>query len=253
MTRWPLLVLLTCAIPAVGSADPKYGHQVRFAGIHPIPKSQGGGICYIEGPHVHVYAADKLEYREHGPDHVFVGDPVAYGFDGTRYSYNGPHPIEIDVFDDGPPETEYCYLRGPHFHSFAPPDGPEFEKRGDAYFYVAEPTQVFIEARPLYIGINDRYRPLVYDRPRIEVEPPRGWVGARAEFVAPVVIVERPRAAVGFDVRVPLPSLQIGVEIGGPAVIVHDREDREDREDRGEREGHWKHDNGRHEGWHKRH
>ncbi len=257
MSRWWTLVLLPCAVVALAHGDSKFGKQVRFAGVHPIPKSEGGGICYIEGPHVHIYAADKLEYREHGPDHVFVGDPVAYGFDGPRFAYNGPHPIHVDDVVGGPPDVEYCYLRGPHFHNFAPPDGPDFEKHGDAYFYVAEPPRAFIDARPQFIGINDRYRPLVYDRPRIEVEPPRGWIGVRPEFVGPGVVVEGPHAGVvvdgphagiGVDVHIPVPSVHIGVdvpgvEVRGPGVIVRDRpviiEER----------GH--HDNGRHEGWHK--
>jgi len=106
MSRWWTLVLLPCAVVALAHGDSKFGKQVRFAGVHPIPKSEGGGICYIEGPHVHIYAADKLEYREHGPDHVFVGDPVAYGFDGPRFAYNGPHPIHVDDVVGGPPDVE---------------------------------------------------------------------------------------------------------------------------------------------------
>ena len=91
--QWILLALAASPRhPAL--ADHKCGHQVRFSGIHPIPKTEGGGICYIEGPHVHIYAANKLEYRTHGDDHVFVGDPVAYGYDGPKYAYKGPHPIQ---------------------------------------------------------------------------------------------------------------------------------------------------------------
>src|SRR5678815_2591377 len=81
-----LRVLITFALVAVFAATPalagkKYGKQVRFAGIHPVPKGEGGGICHIQGPHVHIYAANKLEYRMHDDDYVFIGDPMAYGWD----------------------------------------------------------------------------------------------------------------------------------------------------------------------------
>jgi hypothetical protein len=254
-----ILIVLLCLGAASALADPAYyGRQVRFAGIHPIPKSEGGGICYIEGPHVHIYSANKLEYRVHGDDHVFVGDPMAYGYDGPKYAYRGPHPINVDVVYPGDPGVEYCYIQGPHYHYFAPPDGPDFRMQGDAYFYVGEPPHAFIEARPMYVGINDYYRPMVYTRPVIEVEPPVGWVGVRAEFGGPGVVVAGPRAAVvapgvevrgGVGVAVPVPSVSvgvgIGVTVGGPAVIVHDRPGPVIIDER------YHHDNGRHEGWHK--
>ena len=180
-----------------------------------------------------------------------------------RYTYNGPHPIQVDAVVGGPSQVTYCYLTGPHFHNFAPPDGPEFKHEGDAYFYVAEPPRAFIDARPAYIGINDYYRPLVYDRPRVEVEAPVGWVGARVEFGGPGVVVggpgvvvgapgvvvggpgvhvERPGVGVEVGVHVPMPSVHVGVDIGGPGVVVHDRPVIIEK----------KHDNGRHEGWHHR-
>jgi hypothetical protein len=239
--RW-ITIILASLLAVSAYADSKFGRQVKYLGVHPIPKSQGGGICYIEGPHVHIYAANKVEFRDHGGDHVFVGDPVAYGYDGPRYAYNGPHPIHVDAVVGGDPDVEYCYLTGPHFHNFAPPYDPDFKFQGDAYFYVGEPPRAFIEARPMYIGINEYYRPLEYQRPHIEVDAPVGWIGARAEFIGPEVYVEG-RPGIGVDVHVPMPSVQvgIGVDIGGPVIVrEHDR-------------GHWHHDNGRHNGWHKGH
>jgi hypothetical protein len=255
--RWILLVLTCLALGSPAVADVKYGRQVRYAGIHPIPKNEGGGICYIEGPHVHIYAPNKLEYRTRGPDNVFVGDPVAYGWDGPKYAYKGPHPIQVDAVVGGDPEVEYCYINGPHYHYFAPPEGPDFKMVGDAYFYVGSPPQAFVDARPTYVGINTMYQPIVYTRPVVEVAPPEGWIGVRAEFVGPPAVVVHERAGVvapgvvvegGVGVAVPVPSVHvgvgIGVNIGGPAVIVHDRPSAVIIE---------KHDNGRHEGWHKHH
>lgn len=234
-----LLIVLVCLAAAPALADHRWGKQVRFAGIHPIPKSEGGGICYIEGPHVHIYAANKLEYRIHGDDHVFIGDPVAYGYDGPKYAYKGPHPVQIEAVVGGEPDTEYCYIEGPHYHYFDPPDGADFKLVGNAYFYVGAPPPVMIEARPQYVGINAYYKPIVYTRPVIEVDAPVGWIGARAEFVTPGVVVEAPGAVVvdhrhgavvapgvgvaaGVSVSIPMPtvSVGIGVDVGGP-VILH--------------------------------
>jgi hypothetical protein len=218
------------------------GKQVRYIGIHPLPKSEGGGICYIEGPHVHVYDADKVQYRDHHGANYFVGDPVAYGYDGKRYAYKGHHPIHVSaVVGDDDPDDEYCYITGPHYHYFAPPDGgngPEFRVAGDAYFYVGDPPRAYVEARPAMMKINTVYQPLVYDRPVVTVDPPEGWIGARAEFAGPELVVEpraaaviAPRAGVTVEAAIPEPSVHVGVGIGigagigigVPGVIVHER------------------------------
>lgn len=213
------------------------GKQVRYVGIHPVPRAQGGGMCYIEGPHVHVFAANKLEYRDHNKANYFVGDPVAYGYDGPKHAYKGHHPIQVHaVVGDEHEDVEYCYLDGPHYHSFAPPPGPEFQIRGDAAFYVAEPPPAYIEARPAMVKVNAVYSPLVYTRPVVTVEPPSGWIGVRAGFGAPaavvvdapaaeVVVPARARAGVhvGAEVVVPTPSLSVNIGIGTPGVIVRDR------------------------------
>ncbi len=247
MRRTSVLVVLALAASSVALASDEHHHfgkQVRFVGIHPIPKNEGGGICNIEGPHVHIYIANKLEYRDHSGDAYFVGDPVAYKYDGPKYAYKGPHPIHVEAVVGGDPDVEYCYLEGPHFHYFKPAPteiDADFKVVGDAYFYVGEPPHVFIDARPAYVGINAQYRPLAYARPVVEVEAPSGWIGARAEFLTPGVIVETPGVYVeerghgrgrghgavvvggdtvfggGIDVHIaapPPPSIHIGVGIG---------------------------------------
>lgn len=224
-TIYLALVLVIAAGIQPASAGKK---QVRYVGIHPVPKSEGGGVCYIEGPHVHIFAANKIEYRDHRDHNYFVGDPVAYGYDGPRHAYKGHHPIHVHaVVGDDQDDVEFCYLDGPHFHSFAPPAGIEadFVVADDAYFYVAEPPPAYIEARPAMIKINAVYTPLVYSRPVVEVEPPSGWIGVRFGMpavvvvdpapvvVAPVVVV--PRVRTGVEVHVPMPRLSVEFGIGG--------------------------------------
>jgi hypothetical protein len=201
------IAIVACLVVLAPASHAAPRAQVRYVGIHPIPKSEGGGICYIEGPHVHSYKADPLQYRLHDTANYFIGDPVAYGYDGPKYAYKGPHPIEVDaVLGDDDPDVEYCYLEGPHYHYFAPPPGPDFKHVGDAYYYVGTPSHAFVAARPRMVKINALYQPLVYERPHITIEAPIGWIGARAEFA---VVVTPPRPRPRF-------------EIVEPEVIVYD-------------------------------
>ena len=233
----PMVLSVTLFAGLAGLSGPAIagGKQVRYVGIHPIPKSEGGGICYIEGPHVHIFEADKIQYRDHHGDNYFVGDPVAYGYDGKRYAYKGHHPIHVNVVvGDDDPDDEYCYINGPHYHYFAPPEGPEFKVVGDAYFYVGEPPRVYVDARPAMMKINAVYQPMVYERPVVTVDAPVGWIGARAEFVVPTagVVVDGPRAGavvvppsagVSVEAHIPAPSIHVDVGIGLPGVVVHER------------------------------
>ncbi len=231
--RW--ILVLACVLASSPAFAKKHGRQVRYAGIHPVAKAEGGGICHIEFPHVHIYPANKLEYRLVADNYVFVGDPVAYGWDGPKYAYKGHHPIQVNVIAELPePTTTYCYINGPHYHYFEPPEGPDFKVAGDAYFYVGTPPPAYVEMRPAYIGINAVYTPIAYTRPVIEVEPPSGWIMVRPGVVveAPAVIVDGPRGrgavggvgvSAGVSVHIPVPTLSVGVEVGGPAVMVRGR------------------------------
>jgi hypothetical protein len=237
--RW-ILLGLACLFVTPAMAGAKFGKQVRFAGIHPVPKSEGGGVCHLEAPHVHIYKPNKVEYRVQNDNHVFVGDPVAYGWDGPKHAYKGHHPVEVNVVAGvGDPYTHYCYLDGPHYHHWDAPQSPDFKVVGDAYFYVGTPAPLYLEARPSYVGINATYQPIAYTRPVVEVEAPSAWIMVRPGFVvapAGVVIDRHPgrghgarkhdtvvTGGVGVSVHVPAPTLSVGVQIGGPGVIVHDR------------------------------
>ena len=227
--------------------------QVKYVGIHPVSKSEGGGMCYIEAPHVHVYGADKIQYRDHYGANHFVGDPVAYGYDGPRHAYKGNHPIHVHaVVGDDHEDVEYCYLDGPHYHYFQPAVEADFKVVGDAYFYVGTPPAAYIEARPAMVSINTVYRPLVYARPVVTVDAPVGWIGARAEFVGPGVVVAAPHAHVvapsagvhvEAGVHIPMPSVQIGIGIGGPVVrervYVRDRHHHHGKHKFKRGRGHW--------------
>ncbi|HTJ44621.1 MAG TPA: hypothetical protein VL463_21095 [Kofleriaceae bacterium] len=269
-----ILLPVMIALASIGYATDAHAdhkRQVRYVGIHPIPKEYGGGTCYIEVPHVHVYMVPdaKVHYRDHRGSLYFVGDPVAYGYDGPKYAYNGPHPIRVDaVVGDDDEDEEYCYITGPHYHAYAPPEviSADFQLQGGAYWWVGTPPQAYVDARPVYAKVNAYYTPMHYERPVVVVDsPPPGWIGASIEVVPPVaavevhtpgVIVEEAppppvvvNGGVGFEahVGVALPSLD--VHVGGPSAVIvgsppPDRVIIVDKHH---------HDNGRHRGWYKHH
>lgn len=245
------LVPIALAAAVAGTAVAGKGSkQVRYVGIHPVPRSAGGGLCHIEGPHVHIFAANKLEYRDHRGANYFVGDPVAYGYDGPKYTYKGHHPIQVHaVVGDDHEDVEFCYLDGPHYHGFAPPSGPDFEVRAGVNFYVGTPPPMYLEARPAMVRVNAVYTPLTYERPVVTVEPPSAWIGVRAGFAAPaaVVVGGRPGAVVvpgrvraGVDVVVPTPSLSVNIGVGA-GVVVHDHVHVKHRKHKHKKHGKWRH------------
>jgi hypothetical protein len=188
------------------TAASAHAKQIKFSGKHPIPKAVEGEFCYIDAPHVHVYEPEhpKVLYRVHDDYYHFVGDPVAFGYDGPKHSYYGHHPvavdpsIHVDVDVGVDPVTEYCYLDGPHFHHHAPPANITFELKGGAYWYIGKYPPHYHKHKKLYVQINIIYKPIVYVRPVIVVEPPVGYLGPIIDVHidigvgVPGVIIEHP-------------------------------------------------------------
>ncbi len=224
--RVALLLAAVALLTVPGSSEASRTKQVRYAGIHSVPKGKGGGLCHIEAPHVHIYAPDvSVQYRVHEDQQVFVGDPVAYGWDGERHAYYGHHPVYINVLVGvEAPDEEYCYLDGPHYHAFSPPAeiDADFKLEGGAYFYVGTPPPVYVEARPALVKINAVYEPIVYERPVVTVTPPSMWIGVRYPVRRAVVAPApsgRVRGGGSVDVYLPAveirpPSIEIGIGIG---------------------------------------
>jgi hypothetical protein len=244
MTRLKLsLSMIAAASMALLAMTAASAHakQIKFSGMHPIPKAVGGEFCYIEAPHVHVYEPEnaKVLYRVHDDYNHFVGDPVAFGYDGPKHSYYGHHPvvidpsIHVDVDVNVEPVTEFCYLDGPHFHHHAPPAGITFELKGGAYWYIGKYPPHYHKHRKVYEPIDVVYQPIEYVRPEVVVEAPAGYIGPivdvhvdapAVEVVAPVVEVEghghghghvHGGVSAGIDVHIPVPTIEIGIGVGG--------------------------------------
>ncbi|HVK77398.1 MAG TPA: hypothetical protein VM734_29025 [Kofleriaceae bacterium] len=222
-----LATVLVAGLAGSAAADKK---QFRYVGIHPIAKAHGGGFCHIEAPHVHAYAAAdvKVQYRDHDGFQYFVGDPVAYGWDGPKHAYYGHHPVPVHVVvGDDHEDTEFCYLDGAHYHAWAPPADLKLVLKGDAYWYMGDFPKAYVEAKPVYDPIDVVYKPIVYERPAVVVDvAPPGWYGL--VVAAPAASVRgRPAAHVhggavieaGVHVHVPPPPT-VRVEVGLPSVHV---------------------------------
>jgi len=233
MTRLFLALALASSALALSAAEARADRQVSYVGMHPIPS---GGFCYIEAPHVHVYAPAgkaKVMYRMNDDAYEFVGDPVAFQYDGPRYTYQGHHPINVDYavgVESPQAEVEYCYINGPHYHYWYPEPTAAFEVKGGVYWYVGPFGPEYKTLRPRYVAINAVYEPIVYERPVIAVAPPVGFVGVGVVggvgvgagvgvgggVVGGVGVGAGVSAGIGVEVSAPV------IEVGLPGVIIED-------------------------------
>jgi hypothetical protein len=209
-----LIVVVLLASLAARVAEARHVH---FAGPHPVAAKYGGGFCYIETPHMHIYAPDhQALYQEVGDQYVFTGDPTPFGYDGEKYKYYGNHPV-ASVNGD----LVYCYINGPHFHAYEPPSDGYKMKSGVA-FYVGPFTPGYVKMRPQRVKmVNNEYRPYAQYRPVVEVQPPSEWQG-EVYVAPPAVEISAPGVAVaapGVVVNAPGPPTVV-VNAPPPPVIV---------------------------------
>jgi len=238
-TRLVLTVVAAAAV-SLGAARTASADQVRYVGIHPVP---AGGFCYIEGPHVHVYAPAKTKdktrvlYRVHDGSYYFVGDPVAFGYQGPRHTYYGHHPVAVDVVVGDPRpqhEVEFCYLDGPHYHYYTPPSDISFVVDGGAYWYAGTYPPAYERDRKAYVAVNTVYEPIAYTRPVVTVAPPAVYLGPvvavdvhgpHGHVVAPIAEVHGGvgvGVSAGVEVVVPAPTIEVGIGVPGVVVIEDD-------------------------------
>jgi hypothetical protein len=246
-----LLVAFGVAL-SVAQAGSARADQVHYIGVHPIV---GGGFCYIEGPHVHVFAPAKSKaqikalYRVHDGSYYFVGDPVAFGYKGPKKNYYGHHPVAVDVVVGEPMpqhDTEWCYIDGPHYHYFVPPADVKFVVDGGAYWYAGTYPPEYEHDRAAIVEVTPAvYAPIVYERPVITVVPPAVYLGPVVEVHGHghghgvVGVGVGVGVSAGVEVHVPAPTIEVGVGVAVPGVIIVD--EHKHHHDNGWHKGHWKH------------
>jgi hypothetical protein len=217
--RTSSLLALVAVLGTAAVAEAK--KQVHYVGVHPLAL-EGGAFCYIEGPHIHMVEPPQAEvlFRVEPDGYHFVGDPVPYGYDGPKHAYYGGHPIDVDVvipYDDRDDEDEYCYLEGPHYHSYTPAGG-KFTLKGGVNYYVGDLPEVYVTQKPKYTRINTVYKPLRYSRPVVVVAPPAEYHGHVVEVYEPVGVVETHPGVVGVGIEVHAPVLEVRL----PGVVVEE-------------------------------
>jgi hypothetical protein len=214
-----LITLLVVAV--IGIAATAEARHVRFMGPHPISAKYGGGYCYIEAPHLHIYPPDHPAlYQQVGDDYVFTGDPTPFGYDGEHYQFYGHHPTQVPGV--------YCLIDGPHFHPYPIPSTPEFRVQSDVGFYVGPLPEEYERQRVARERpVNEAYQPYVALRPQVVVQPPPEWHGRpyvavqapSVEVQAPGVVVEPPRPP-GVIIEPPRPPGVIIEPPRPPGVVV---------------------------------
>jgi hypothetical protein len=192
-------ILIAVVVLASLAARVAEARHVHFAGPHPVAAKFGGGFCYIETPHMHIYAPDHgALYQQVNDQYVFTGDPTPFGYDGDKYKYYGHHPV---ASVNG--EPVYCYIEGPHFHAWEPPS-EGYKSKGGVAFYVGPFTPAYVKMKKDRVRmINAEYRPYQQYRPVVEVQPPPEYQGE--VYVAPPAV----------EVSAP------GIQVTGPGVYVN--------------------------------
>ncbi|MEO7667797.1 MAG: hypothetical protein ABIW57_00570 [Polyangia bacterium] len=180
------VVLCGLSLPALAAKTFKY------RGIHPLPP-HAGEFCYIDFFHVHAHApSDMRGYRVlPNQEHLFVGDEVALGYQGSKYAYFGPHALTVADAPKG--QALYCYLRGPHFHASAPAPGSGFLEKDGVAWYTGAFGPEFDRDR-FNVWVND-VRPIAsYRPPQVDISAAPPGYQLPATVAAPVIHPPAPAA-----------------------------------------------------------
>lgn len=179
---------LAGALTAGGAAHAD-GPMPRYHGMHPLSPHQGA-FCYIDAPHVHrVPPPDMRVYLvlKNG-ENLFIGDPVALGYDGPRFGYFGPHPLTVPGLADAPPI--FCYITGPHYHATPPQRSPEMVEKAGVSWYLG---QLPPPADPSRVWINEVHAIAGYTPPKVDLTmAPPGYHPFTVMPPAPVVAAPPP-------------------------------------------------------------
>lgn len=246
------IFLVAAFVVSLATARAAEAKQVKFVGVHPIAAEYGGGFCYIEVPHIHIYEPRDagVQYRVHDGAYFYVGDPVAYGYDGPKHAYYGPHPVQVNaIVEDDDPDVVYCYLEGPHYHYYQPVAEAKFAVKGGVYWYTGDFDPGYERDRPKFAHINVEMKPIHYARPVVVVAPPPEYRGPIVEVDGPEVVVPVVEAHDGVGVGgiigvhasvgvvVPAPSVDIHLGVPGAVIIEEDEHHYKHHHDEGHHYG----------------
>jgi hypothetical protein len=131
------------AAPPPPVAEPEVDEGVAYYGSHPIPMSEGGGWCLIDGPHLHAYEPEWSD------QYVFQNNYFYFGLNFPDWVFYDRHPVPPDEGGG------WCGLTGYHHHRYRPWEGYRYDQSSNAYVY--EPDQWHAVEGPV-VRPSHRYR-----------------------------------------------------------------------------------------------
>ena len=139
------------------SSSSHYSHTLyHYKGSHPVYGIYGDADwCNIPGNHTHNYAPDNEDfYVVQNGYYIFVGDPTYYVsnvyFD--TYYYMGHHPL--------PYGNAWCYIDGPHRHTWSAPSGYyNYTTHGSySYYTYYGPTNRYYDSNHRHYNLHHYYQ-----------------------------------------------------------------------------------------------
>jgi hypothetical protein len=124
----PLALLAGCVVrtgpygvyrPYGSTPAPAPRAEVYYYGNHFIPESDGGGWCYVDGPHTHDYYPDRDDYYDYDQGYYWYRGPFLFAFFGG-------HPL---------PGGGWCFIHSGHQHDYFPPSGGDWRWNRTGYVY----------------------------------------------------------------------------------------------------------------------
>src|SRR5215813_5941050 len=119
-TMRKLAFVFGCALISAPAVSARAQVSFTWIGWHGIPRTAGGGWCYVSGPHSHNYRA-------------LAEQPVTTQSSG--YVYTGEVPPPAWNGWHGVPGGGWCYINGLHQHPYRAPDGFAVTIANGAYTY----------------------------------------------------------------------------------------------------------------------
>jgi hypothetical protein len=153
-----LAFVFGCALISAPAVIARAQAQFTWIGWHGVPRTQGGGWCYVSGPHQHPYRA-------------LAEMPVTVQNGG--YVYNGAVPNPPWFGYHQVPSGGWCYISGRHEHPYRPTNGWPVVVRDSAWVYTGNiPPPRAVAPQPGYGQPPIVAQPPAYQQPPATAYPP---------------------------------------------------------------------------------